>query len=218
MPTKKTLLEWKNQLLRKNSSGRRNVIHSPFGVFSAESINDMLWLHTAKVIQNDVAEEIPWLNSNIQKPGMVANYPSPESVSKFKSLLLSPRYDTEIPDYGMTLQELSKVCCDRWISCNHILWIVKKLNSMKSSTLCVYLNFVGNIKRFVARRLQPDHPRPSSIVFILNVGKSPDGSVYLGAMKTKVIIGAFVTLTKTNEQYHTQICLPTMSLLALNRR
>jgi hypothetical protein len=36
-------------------------------VFSAESINDMLRLHTAKVIQNDVAEEIPWLNSNIQE-------------------------------------------------------------------------------------------------------------------------------------------------------
>ncbi len=50
---------------------------------------------------------------------------------------------------------------------------------MQSSTLCVYLDFVGNIKRFVARRLQPDHPRPSSIVFVLNVGKSPDGSVYL---------------------------------------
>jgi hypothetical protein len=41
------------------------------------------------------------------------------------------------------------------------------------------LNFAGNIKRFAARRLQPDHPRTYQYVFILNVGKSPDGSVYL---------------------------------------
>ena len=97
----------------------------------------------------------------------------------FKSLIHSQRSDEEIAEYGMSPQELSKVRCNRWLSCDHILWIAKKLNSMQSSTMCVCLNFVQDIKRFVARRLQPDTPRPSSLIFILNVGKSHDGSVYL---------------------------------------
>ena len=180
MPTKKILLDWKDRLASANKSGRKCVVHSPFRVFSDEAINDLMRLHAAKVIKGEVAEEIGWLNSNIEKPSMVADHPSPESVSMFKSLIHSPRFDAEIANYGMNPQELSKVCCNRWLSCDHILWIVKKLNSMQSSTMCVYLNFVRDIKRFVARKLRPDQPRPSSLIFILNVGKSHDGSVYLG--------------------------------------
>ena len=79
----------------------------------------------------------------------------------------------------MSPRELSKVCCNRWLSCDHSLWIVKKLNSMQSYTVCVYFNSVRVIKRFVPKRLRPDQPRPSSLIFILNVCKSHDGSVYL---------------------------------------
>ena len=140
MPTKKILLDWKDRLA--NKSIRKWVVHSPFGVFSEKAINDLMRLHAAKVIKGEVAEEIFWLNSNIEKPSMAADHPSPESVSMFKSLIHSPRFDAEIANYGMNPQELSKVCRNRWLSCDHILWIVKKLNSMQSSTMCVYLNFV----------------------------------------------------------------------------
>ena len=124
MPTKKILLDWKDRLASSNKSGRKCVVHSPFGVFSEEAINDLMWLHAAKVIKGEVAEEIGWLNS--KKPSMVADHPSPESVSMFKSLIhLPPRFDEEIANYGMNPQELSKVCCNRWLLCDHILWIVK---------------------------------------------------------------------------------------------
>ena len=179
MPTKKKLFDWKDKLVSENKSGRKCVVHSPFGVFSEESINDLIRLHRARVIKAEVAEEMDWLNSSMEKPSMVADHPLPESISMFKSLIHSQRFDEEIAEYGMSPQELSKVCCNRWLSCDHILWIVKKLNSMQSSTMCVYLNFVRDIKRFVAKRLRPDQPRPSSLIFILNVGKSHDGSVYL---------------------------------------
>lgn len=178
MPTKETLLKWKNHL--SCESNRKCAIHCPFGVFPAQSIDDMIRLHKAYSIKHEVADELKWFKSSIQRPGMMTDYPSPESVSMFKSLIHTTRYDQEIPGYGMDPQELSKVCCNRWLSSDHILWIVKTLNSMQSSTICVYLNFVSDIKKFVARSLQPDQTRPSSIVFILNVGKSSDGSVFLG--------------------------------------
>lgn len=52
---------------------------------------------------------------------------------------------------------------------------------MQPSTLCVYLNYVRDVKRYVKRRVQSDQLRPVSLMFIMNVGKSPDGSVFLGS-------------------------------------
>lgn len=119
--------------------------------------------------------KLKWVKSSIQRPGILTDYPSPESASMFKSLIHTTRYNREIPSYGTDPQELSKVCCNRWLSSDHILWIVKTLNSMQSSTICAYLNFVSNIKGG-----KKPSTRPSSIVFILHVGKSSDGSVLLG--------------------------------------
>ena len=138
MPTKNVLLEWKDRLVSENKSGRKCVVHSPFGIFSKETIDDLMRLYTAKVIKGEVAEELPWVNSSMGKPSMVTEHPPPESVPKFKSLIHSKRFDAEIVDYGMSPKELSKVCCNRWLSCDHILWIVEKLNSMQSSTMCVH--------------------------------------------------------------------------------
>ena len=113
----------------------------------------MMRLHTVKVIKEEVHEGMGWFNCSMEKPSMVADLPSPESVSMFKFLILSQRFDAEIA--GMSVQGLSKVFCNRWLLCDHIFWIVKKLNSMQSSTMYVYLNFVRDIKQFVARKL--DH-------------------------------------------------------------
>ena len=67
MPTKKKLLDWKDKLVSKNKSGRK-------------SINDLIQLHRAREIKAEVAEEMDWLNFGMEKPSMVADHPSPESI------------------------------------------------------------------------------------------------------------------------------------------
>ena len=157
------------------------MVHSPFGVFSTESVDQMIRLHTARIIKKEVAEENAWLNGTMAELDGLCKYPSAESISAFKSLIHSPRYDEEIAGYGMTSEELSKICCNRWLSSDHILCVVEKLNTMQSSTHCVYLNYVSDVKRYVKRRVQSDQLRPVILMFIMNVGKSPDGSVFLGS-------------------------------------
>ena len=209
IPTKEELLKWKGHLdSSEKQSGQQSVVHSTFGIFSTESVDEMIRLHTARIIKKEVAKEKAWLNCTMTEPDGLCKYPSAESVSAFKSLIHSPRYDEEIAGYGMSSEELSKICCNRWLSYNHILWVVEKLNSMQSSTLCVNLNYASDVKRYVKRRFQSDQLRPVSLMFIMNVGKSPDGSVFLGRVTT----GAHATLTRRNELQHMQIHSHTMCL------
>ena len=58
VPTKEALLKWKGHLdSSEKQSGRQSVVHSPFGVFSTESVDKMIRLHTARIIKKEVAEE-----------------------------------------------------------------------------------------------------------------------------------------------------------------
>ena len=180
MPPRDTLLKWKDSLQRENNAGQECVIQGPFGAYSTESIDTLLRLHKANAIKTEVTKELAWFKSSTPTPGMVAEHPSPTSIAKFKTLINSTQYDQYIPGFGMDPDELSRICCNRWLSCDHILWVVQKLNSMQSSTMCCYLNYAGNVKRFVTRRLPVGTPKPSSLLFILNVGKSSNGSVYMG--------------------------------------
>ena len=180
MPPRDTLLKWKDSLQRENNAGQECVIQGPFGAYSTESIDTLLRLHKANAIKTEVTKELAWFKSSTPTPGMVAEHPSPTSIAKFKTLIHSTQYDQYIPGFGMDPDELSRICCNRWLSCDHILWVVQKLNSMQSSTMCCYLNYAGNVKRFVTRRLPVGTPKPSSLLFILNVGKSSNGSVYMG--------------------------------------
>ena len=55
------------------------------------------------------------------------------------------------------------------------------LNKAQGETYCVFMDYVGNVKRFVTQRIViPLQPKPSKYLFILNVG-SDRGTVYLGS-------------------------------------
>ena len=140
----------------------------------------MLRLHRAHTIKREVAEELPWFNSGMLKPKMVSQHPPSTSIERFQALIHNTRYDQYIPGCGMNPEELSTVCCKRWITCDQVVWLVNKLNSMQSSILCIYLNYTRNIQRFVLQRVPPGKAKPSGLLFILNVGRAPDGSTFIG--------------------------------------
>ena len=113
-------------------------------------------------------------------PFDVEEYPQQESITHFQNLLYSSRIHAVLPDYDMPVDELSKLCCTRWLSSDHICWMTEMLNKAQGETYCVFMNYVGNVKRFVTQRIAPLQPKPSKYLFILNVGRDR-GSVYLGS-------------------------------------
>ena len=94
-----------------------------------------------------------------------------ESITHFQNLLYSSRIDAVLPDYDMPVDELSKLCCTRWLSSHHICWMTEMLNKAQGETYCVFMNYVGNVKRFVTQRIAPLQAKPSKYLFILNAGR-----------------------------------------------
>lgn len=114
-------------------------------------------------------------------PTDVETRPQQQGIKQFQNLLYSSRCDELLRDYNMSAEELSEICCTRWLSCDHMCWMTQELNKIQGETLCVYMNFVRNIDRYITKRITPLERKPSKFLFILNVGKNGNGSVYLGS-------------------------------------
>jgi len=56
----------------------------------------------------------------------------------------------------MIPEELSRVYCNRYLSGDQVQWVLKKLNEGNSGTLCVYINEITDIDRFVKKNIS-DH-------------------------------------------------------------
>ena len=81
----------------------------------------------------------------------------------------------------MTPKELSYLCCDRWLSSDHMNWMASKLNEAQKDTLCVYINHVGSIPRFLRKRIKLQLEKPTKLMFLLNVGKDENQNVFVGS-------------------------------------
>ena len=173
-------MQWKNQLQAYDKATNKYVCVENAGrQFNLEGLQDMLRLHKAREIKSAVAQEMEWFSTGHLTPGNIKTTPPQASFSGFQSMLYNPRYDAIDPSTGMSSEELSKLCCRRWLSCDYMHWISNKLNSLQTDTLCIFLNQAGNVARFVTRRLPANTPRPRNLVFILNVGKR-NGKVFIG--------------------------------------
>ena len=62
-----------------------------------------------------------------------------------------------------------------------MLWAVGKLNETQSDVICVYINFVGIIRRFCQKHMSRHGMLPKKIVSLMNVGFSSNGKMFLGS-------------------------------------
>ena len=74
----------------------------------------------------------------------------------------------------MEPEVLSALCGQRYLYGDHMLWIVKCLNEQQSDVLCIYLNYIRNVKHFVEKTLRNCDKKPEKLVFIMNIGKERD--------------------------------------------
>ena len=145
LPPKNQLLKWKDDIARMNQhNGTFVYAENGQGCFDIPSLQTMFRFNSVKSIKTAVQKEIKWFAAPYDIPATV-HQPSASSIEQFKGSLYSVRYDKVMSPYGMSPNELSTICIDRWLSCDPIRWLMKSLSRSQSHTYCLYLNeFRGN--------------------------------------------------------------------------
>ena len=171
---------WKDQL-RQNGAGEWQYVETSFGKFDQNTIDIMVKFHTAKGIKSAVEQEVAWFSRAYSKPHTVSQHPPASIISDFQELLYSNRYDEICQPHGMPATELATICVNRWLSDDHICWLMKTLTDSQTDTYCIYLN--GALKRdpkTFRRFSRPGQQMPSKFVFAINVGCGQAGKTYFG--------------------------------------
>ena len=57
---------------------------------------------------------------------------------------------------------------------------MQKLNGLQNEMLCIYLNFIGDIKRFCDRK-KTKSGVPRNLIFLMNVGVEGSGATHFGS-------------------------------------
>ena len=144
LPSENQLSIWKDQL-RQNGAGEWQYVETSFGKFDQNTIDIMLKFHTAKGIKSAVEQEVAWFSRAYSKPHTVSQHPPASIISDFQELLYSNRYDEICQPHRMPATELATICVNRWLSDDHICWLMKTLTDSQTDTYCIYLN--GSLKR-----------------------------------------------------------------------
>ena len=186
IPPLTCLQKWRAELdLAKKLAKDSFYIESTIGRFDLSSIQNSVSLLSAAGTKKAVIEEIDWFNSKRIVPKSVKSSPPITAINNFKSLIFNHTYCEMFNQYSMSPAELSGLCCKRYISGDHVRWIINQLNNKQSEVLCIYMNSIIDIVQFVDRALQKRIGNgiavPTKVVFVLNVGKYSDGSTYLGS-------------------------------------
>ena len=163
-----------------NNNGRK-YIQTYSGTLDINCINVLLKLHTAKNIQAAVQQEVNWFSKSYNKPQTVSQHPPPSSIADFQKMLYLNRYDAICNENGMTPMELAMGCVNRWLSSDHITWMMKTLTESQNDTYCIFLNGALNTDPKTYRRFRNGNANlPSKFIFALNVGRDERGT-FLGA-------------------------------------
>ena len=129
--------------------------------------------HKAKEIRRAVIQEIDWLSETCQKPTSVDSVPSVVLLNDFGSKIHNSSYSKVLRGIDMTPEELPQLCGERYLSGDHMRWVVNTLNQQQREMFCAYINSTVKVEDTVNRFLQSNQMQlPSRIGLILNVYKA----------------------------------------------
>ena len=189
IPPEATLFAWTAELQMLNRMSRSGyTVECEFGSYNLSIVDAAMQLHTARAIRAMVEQEIDWFAESFKSPASVHAIPPRASLNAFRSFIHNHRYSQILPDFEMDPQELSRLCCNRYLAGDHMRWVVKQLNAQQKRVLCLYANSIISVGNFV--RLNVDRQSlPKRIGIILNVGKrrhvnngNEEWQVFMGAM------------------------------------
>ena len=94
------------------------------GRFDLSAIQNSVSTLSASNTKKAAIQEIEWFNSKKITPNSVKSTPSVIAINNFKSLIFSHSYSKPFGKYSMSPDELSRLCCKRYISGDHVHWII----------------------------------------------------------------------------------------------
>ncbi len=170
LPPESQLREWKKKI-GTSVDGTWKYVETGKGKLDASCIDQLLKLNTAKQIQQSVEEEIKWFCQQHSQPETVVDHPPASQIEKFQELLYCNRYDAIQKPYDMSANELAMLCADRWVSSDHICWLVNTLNNSQNDTYFSYLNNALHRNPNTLQPFLPEGTKPSKLCFAINVAK-----------------------------------------------
>ena len=176
LPPHSDLLIWRSRL-RDIDQDVHPFIHSDHGNFVLDTVEQAIKLHDAKAVRECVSQEIQWFRHPPKRPQSVAIHPSQTSLETFQHLVSDTPLNSFVRNLSMKPGELARLAHNRYLSSDHMQWYTKKLNAQQNQSLCVYLNGMRDIQKYISDHFK-SHQKMS---FIVNVGKLRDGRVFLGS-------------------------------------
>ena len=113
LPGKSQLQEWR-RAIDKQDTTQWKYMETSKGRLDIDCLNQLTRFHTVRNIQAAVEEEIQWFARPFNKPETVVQHPTASSISGFQNFLYCKRYDEISKPYGLSSDELSKLCTERW--------------------------------------------------------------------------------------------------------
>ncbi|XP_072048500.1 uncharacterized protein [Amphiura filiformis] len=190
IPSYSVLQLWKSQLQQHSEDSSQDGQYYYIEVrdcrYDMECIDQMLALHKARDIRSAVEKELEWFAGQLIMPKSVLRCPSSDSLKKFQHLVFHQKWDEELNNYGMSGEELVKICCDRWLSHDIINWMLNLMNQSQEDTLCIYHDphHPGDIdKKYIQECLDKRKQSPSSLFVVFNVGCTSDKVCFSSEMQ-----------------------------------
>ena len=172
IPTMSCLLRWQSEL--QNTLVAIGKFYCQFWLageqcrYDLEAIFIAQKLHKAREIKEAVEKELTYLFSPCMKPVSITKDIDYNALEKFIEIIHDTPYLSKLSSFDKLPEELARLCGRRYLSDEHVSWVIQKLNSMQSDILCIYGNFVTDIERFCERQVESGQYK--KLLFIFNVG------------------------------------------------
>ena len=185
IPDEASLDSWESYLKEVTKWALENFyVETEIGRFDLDCIATCNFIHQLKTTQDLVSVELEWFSSPKLIPSHLMSQPSSATINNFKSLLFHHQHDKAINDIFQSPDSLANICGNRDITSDQVSWVVKKINSMQNRGHCICASDITDPDDYIANHIhEPD--AVEYVGLIINVGKTADGSVYMGGWYTE---------------------------------
>lgn len=133
MPPKSYLCTWKKEQFQKIRSDELGYVDCNLkkeARYDIQAINQLPEVHKDLELSEEVKRELDLYAEMVDWPSDVETRPRQQRIRQFQHFLYSSRFDELLPDYHMSAEELSQICCTRWLSSDHMGWMTQELNKI----------------------------------------------------------------------------------------